>query len=117
MAGLTTHILDTANGVPAAGVTIEIIKVTDDRRIKLRTVKTNVDGRTDTPILSGDQCVPGSYEMIFHIGAYFRSRKENPDPSSFLDKVPIRFTIASEEEHYHVPLLTSPWSYSTYRGS
>ena len=117
MPGLTTHILDTANGVPAAGVTVEIVKLTDDRLIKLRTIKTNSDGRTDAPILSGDQCVPGAYEMIFHIGDYFRNRKENPDPSIFLDKVPVRFSIASEEEHYHVPLLTSPWSYSIYRGS
>ncbi len=117
MASLTTHILDTANGVPAAGVTIEIIKVSGDKRVTLRTLKTNDDGRTNSPVLAGDQYIPGVYELVFHIGEYFRNRDSNADPSVFLDAVPVRFTIASEDEHYHVPLLASPWSYSTYRGS
>jgi len=106
MASLTTHILDTANGIPAAGVTIEIIKVSGDKRVTLRTLKTNDDGRTDSPVLAGDQCIPGVYELVFHIGDYFS-----------LDTVPVRFTMAPDEDHYHVPLLASPWSYSTYRGS
>ena len=117
MASLTPHILDTANGVPAAGVTIEIVKVSGDKRVTLRTLKTNDDGRTDSPVLAGDQCIPGGYELGFHIGEYFRNRSSNADPSVFLDMVPVRFTIATEDEHYHVPLLASPWSYSTYRGS
>jgi 5-hydroxyisourate hydrolase len=117
MASLTTHILDTANGVPAADVTIEILKVTGEKRVTLRTLKTNADGRTNSPVLAGDQCIPGVYELVFDIGEYFRNRETNADPSPFLDKVVVRFTMAPEEDHYHVPLLTSPWSYSTYRGS
>ncbi|MBK20056.1 MAG: hydroxyisourate hydrolase [Rhodospirillaceae bacterium] len=117
MASLTTHILDTANGVPAAGVTIEIVKVSGEKRVTLRTIKTNDDGRTDAPVLAGDQCIPGVYELVFHIGDYFRNRKTDPDPSIFLDTIPVQFIISSEDEHYHVPLLASPWSYSTYRGS
>lgn len=117
MASLTTHILDTANGIPAAGVTIEIIKVSGDKRVTLRTLKTNDDGRTDSPVLAGDQCIPGVYELVFHIGDYFRIRDTNADAPPFLDTVPVRFTMAPDEDHYHVPLLASPWSYSTYRGS
>ena len=117
MASLTTHILDTANGIPAAGVTIEIIKVSGDKRVTLRTLKTNDDGRTDSPVLAGDQCIPGVYELVFHIGDYFHNRGANADTLPFLDKVPVRFTMAPDEDHYHVPLLASPWSYSTYRGS
>ncbi len=117
MASLTTHILDTANGIPAAGVTIEIIKVSGDKRVTLRTLKTNDDGRTDSPVLAGDQCIPGVYELVFHIGDYFRNRDTNADAPPFLDTVPVRFTMAPDEDHYHVPLLASPWSYSTYRGS
>ena len=117
MASLTTHILDTANGAPAADVNIQIVKINGEKRITLRTLKTNSDGRTDSPVLTGDQFIPGVYEMIFNVGDYFRNRSTNPDSSMFLDLIPVRFTITSEDDHYHVPLLVTPWSYSTYRGS
>jgi 5-hydroxyisourate hydrolase len=117
MASLTTHILDTANGAPAANVTIQIVKISGEKQVTLRTLKTNLEGRTDSPVLTGDQFIPGVYEMVFHIGDYFRGRATNPDPSIFFDSIPVRFTIASEDHHYHIPLLVTPWSYSTYRGS
>lgn len=117
MASLTTHILDTANGAPAADVTIQIVKISGKKRVILRTLKTNSDGRTDSPVLTGDQLIPGVYEMVFNIGDYFRGRATNPDPSIFLDSIPVRFAITSEDDHYHVPLLVTPWGYSTYRGS
>ena len=117
MASLTTHILDTANGAPAADVTLQIVKINGEKRTTLRTLKTNLDGRTDSPVLTGDQLIPGVYEMVFNVGDYFRNRATNPDSSMFLDLIPVRFTITSEDDHYHVPLLVTPWSYSTYRGS
>ncbi|NET50606.1 MAG: hydroxyisourate hydrolase [Merismopedia sp. SIO2A8] len=114
---LTTHVLDTANGCPAAGLTIELWHITHEPGTLLKTVTTNSDGRTDAPLLLGDESAIGVYELRFAIGAYFKSRTPGlPDPS-FLDVVPIRFGIADASAHYHVPLLCSPWSYSTYRGS
>jgi 5-hydroxyisourate hydrolase len=107
---LTTHILDTAHGKPAAGVRVVLQRVeADDSLRTLGETVTNSDGRTDGPILSGDAFGTGTYVLNFHIGAYFSE--------GFLDVVPIRFRIADPEAHYHVPLLCSPWSYSTYRGS
>lgn len=108
---LTTHVLDTATGRPAGGMTIELWQ--EGKRLK--SVKTNDDGRTDEPMLSGDAFVPGRYELLFYVGDYFASGAS--DDIRFLDRVPIRFGIADAGEHYHVPLLTSPWAYSTYRGS
>lgn len=108
MSSLTTHVLDTARGVPARGMTIEVWSL--DQSKKLKTVKTNDDGRVDAPLLSGDEMVAGNYELIFFVGDYFGERK-------FLDRVPIRFTLSDPKAKYHVPLLVSPWSYSTYRGS
>jgi 5-hydroxyisourate hydrolase len=117
MGRLTTHILDTANGRPAAGVRIELFRLDGDGREPLASVTTNHDGRTDQPLLAGDAFRPGRYELVFHIGAYFAGAgAEQPDPP-FLDTVPLRFGIADAAAHYHVPLLASPWSYSTYRGS
>jgi len=107
---LTTHVLDTTKGRPAAGLKIELHRV-DNGRALLRTMTTNRDGRTDTPLLESGEFRAGTYEITFHVGAYFA------DPAQFLDAVPVRFTIADPEAHYHVPLLCSPWSYSTYRGS
>jgi len=98
-------VLDTASGRPAAGVKIELVRVADGQ--VLRTVTTNADGRTDEPLLTTLEA--GRYELLFFVGAYFGS--------GFLDEVPIRFRIEDAGAHYHVPLLVSPWSYSTYRGS
>jgi 5-hydroxyisourate hydrolase len=108
--GLTTHVLDTAHGRPAAGVGIELARLADGARAVLRTVTTNADGRTDEPLLAAGELQAGEYELVFAVGDYFGER-------AFLDRVPVRFSIAEPEAHYHVPLLVSPWSYSTYRGS
>jgi 5-hydroxyisourate hydrolase len=107
---LTTHVLDTARGRPAAGMRIELHRLGSERTL-VTTVVTNADGRTDRPLLEGAQFSTGTFELTFHVGDYFA------EPSRFLDTVPIRFTIADFEVHYHIPLLCSPWSYSTYRGS
>ena len=107
---LTTHVLDTANGRPAAGVAIELARLDGDRRELLRTTTTNEDGRTDAPLLADGDLAAAEYELTFAVGPYFAGE-------GFLDRVPVRFTIADADAHYHVPLLVSPWSYSTYRGS
>ena len=122
MAGrLTTHLLDTARGQPAAGVAIELFRLhgegTEERRERVIRSVSNADGRTDRPLLQGVDLRPGRYELVFLVGDYFRKTVPDlPDPP-FLDRVPVRFGIADTELHYHVPLLVSPWSYSTYRGS
>jgi 5-hydroxyisourate hydrolase len=110
---LSTHVLDTANGRPAAGLEIELFKIKGDERSALKTVRTNADGRTDEPLLNEDEFERGIYEIVFHVGEYFGEGGEPP----FLDRVPLRFGVSDPEAHYHVPLLASPWSYSTYRGS
>ncbi len=106
MSSLTTHVLDTANGRPAAGMKIELWASGK----LLKSVTTNSDGRTDAPLLTGDEFAAAEYELLFHVGDYFGERK-------FFDRVPVRFTISDTSAKYHVPLLVSPWSYSTYRGS
>ncbi|KXG85828.1 hydroxyisourate hydrolase [Agrobacterium bohemicum] len=118
MTGLTTHVLDAANGTPAQGLNIDLYRLDGDSREKLKTVETNSDGRVDGgPLLIGDEFRAGYYELVFHAGDYLRTRGlALPDPA-FLDIIPIRFGIADESSHYHVPLLLSPYSYSTYRGS
>ncbi|NNG05733.1 MAG: 2-oxo-4-hydroxy-4-carboxy-5-ureidoimidazoline decarboxylase [Inquilinus sp.] len=118
MGRLTTHVLDTANGRPAAGLKIHLIRLEPDGGgHPLKTVITNADGRADQPLLEGAAMVAGAYELLFEAGAYFRELEiDLPDPP-FLDEIPIRFAIADAGAHYHVPLLVSPWSYSTYRGS
>ena len=117
MGRLSTHVLDTANGRPASGVAIELFATAGEgRRSFLRTV-TNADGRTDAPLMAGEAFRTGTYELVFHVGAYFRGLGAATADPPFLDLVPIRFTIAEPDGHYHVPLLVSPWSYSTYRGS
>lgn len=117
MGRLSTHVLDTVNGKPARGVAIELFAVEDEqRRSVLRTV-TNVDGRTDAPLMIGDAFRTGTYELVFEVGAYFKALGTATVDPPFLDIVPIRFTMAEPDGHYHVPLLVSPWSYSTYRGS
>ena len=114
---LSTHVLDTGLGRPAAGLRIELFRLTGEAREKLADVVTNADGRSDAPLLSGADLRPGIYELSFDAAAYFRaSGAELPEPP-FLDRITLRFGVADPDGHYHVPLLVSPWSYSTYRGS
>jgi 5-hydroxyisourate hydrolase len=115
MGKLTTHILDTASGIPAAGVDIRLYSLDGEREMKAAAV-TNKDGRTEHPLLTDDLLVTSEYELEFDVGNYFRDRGAELDDPAFLDVVVIRFSIRSEQS-YHVPLLVSPWSYSTYRGS
>lgn len=120
MAGkLTTHVLDTANGCPAAGMAIALwaVDAASGELQLLKTVQTNADGRTDAPMLADTEFVPGIYELRFEVGKYFEQHQPSLPEPKFLDIVPIRFGIADADAHYHVPLLASPWSYSTYRGS
>lgn len=117
MGRLTTHILDTANGCPAAQVRIDLFEVTDEGLTELASVRTNADGRCDSPLLEGDAFGASVYELQFHVGKYLRARGADLPSPAFLDVVPIRFGVASADEHYHVPLLISPYGYSTYRGS
>lgn len=115
---LTTHVLDTANGCPGEGIAIALWKLDSEKDSKtlLKTLKTNYDGRTDEPLLADEELEAGIYELVFSVGDYFSRRGNYPEPL-FLDKIPIRFGVSDPLAHYHVPLLVSPWSYSTYRGS
>ncbi len=113
---LTTHVLDTAAGKPGAGLKIELFRLGETSE-RLAAVTTNGDGRCDAPLLAGDTMQPGVYELVFHVGAYFEAHGMATTSPRFLDVVPVRFGIASADEHYHVPLLISPFAYSTYRGS
>ncbi|MCK0140709.1 hydroxyisourate hydrolase [Aliiroseovarius sp. F47248L] len=113
---LTTHVLDTARGCPAEGLEIDLYRIEGDKRTHLRSLKTNDDGRTDEQILPKDDFEIGTYELVFHAGAYLDATGTPPEDPRFLDVVPLRFGM-SQEAHYHVPLLLSPFGYSTYRGS
>ena len=113
---LTTHVLDTARGCPAEGITILLYRVSGNSHRKIAETVTNADGRTDSPILPDTKFKTGTYELIFQSGDYLRRTGQAGDDPLFLDQVPIRFGM-SEESHYHVPLLLSPYGYSTYRGS
>lgn len=112
---LTTHVLDTAHGKPAGGMPIELFRVSGGETFLIKRVVTNADGRCDAPMLEGDAMAAGSYELVFYVGEYFSAF--NGLKTDFLDVVPVRFQIAAPAEHYHVPLLVSPYGYSTYRGS
>jgi 5-hydroxyisourate hydrolase len=114
---LTTHILDTAHGRPAAGMRVDLALVQPDGvRQTLATAVTNSDGRTAAPLLTGNAMKPGRYELCFHVGAYFSASGVVLAEPPFLDIVPVRFAIGDPATHYHIPLLVSPWSYTTYRG-
>ncbi|MBA2618368.1 MAG: hydroxyisourate hydrolase [Rubrobacter sp.] len=113
---LTTHVLDTANGKPAAGMSIELYAIEREQRRLVKTLRTNADGRTNGPLLGEGEFDAGLYEIDFDVAGYFAGETGLPDPP-FLGRVPVRFGVADPEAHYHVPLLVSPWSYSTYRGS
>jgi 5-hydroxyisourate hydrolase len=117
MGKLTTHVLDTANGRPGAGIKVELFALSGDTRRALKTTTTNDDGRCDQPLLEGDALVPGEYEFVFGAGDYFASIGTKVPEPRFVDRVVLRFGVADAGAHYHVPLLVSPWSYSTYRGS
>jgi len=115
MGRLTTHVLDTARGLPAAGVDVVLYRVYPELQ-ELARGHTNADGRLDQPLLQGDGFTAGVYELVFQAGDYFRAHASNPEPL-FVDEVVLRFGISDPEQHYHVPLLVSPFAYSTYRGS
>jgi len=114
---LTTHVLDTAHGRPAANMKIELWRVGTSHSTLLRTVTTNSEGRTDRPLLEAAEMAGGTYELVYYVGDYFSTILPDSDSVRFLDRVPVRFGISDPSANYHVPLLTSPWSYTTYRGS
>ncbi|MBY6202426.1 hydroxyisourate hydrolase [Maritalea mobilis] len=114
---LTTHVLDTARGCPAEGLKIALYRVSGNSHRKIAETVTNADGRTDAPILPAEKFEIGSYELIFFAGDYLRANGRAAEEPLFLDQVPIRFGMSDAAAHYHVPLLLSPYGYSTYRGS
>ncbi|EEF59479.1 hydroxyisourate hydrolase [Pedosphaera parvula] len=117
-AKLSTHVLDTAHGCPARGMQIELWSLAGESRKLVKMVRLNEDGRTDAALLGPEEMQVGEYELIFHVGEYFASLSGGEgDKPLFLNKVPVRFGISDAGASYHVPLLTSPWAYSTYRGS
>lgn len=117
MGRLTTHVLDTANGRPAAGLAIDLLRIEGERRTFLKSIVTNDDGRGDAPMLEGEDFDKGTYELVFYLGDYFKRLGTKAGEPAFLDLVPVRFGIGDADAHYHVPLLASPYAYSTYRGS
>ncbi|APX91520.1 hydroxyisourate hydrolase [Halomonas sp. 1513] len=117
MGRLTTHVLDTSLGRPGHGIRIEVFRLEGEQRTRLGEVVTNDDGRCDAPILEGDAFSVGEYELLFHAGEYLTRQGVAGREPRFLDRIPLRFGVADAGEHYHVPLLLSPYSYSTYRGS
>ena len=117
MGRLTTHVLDTALGLPGAGITVSVFRVEDSERQLLRRVVTNQNGRCDEPLLEGDALTAGVYELMFNLAQYFAAGVHTLPNPPFVGDVVLRVGIADSSQHYHVPLLVSPWSYSTYRGS
>lgn len=117
MGRLSTHVLDTARGKPAAGVRIILYRVSGQGHRKVKEVNTNADGRSDGPLLEGAALVAGTYELVFCAGDYLRASGQAGEGVIFLDEIPIRFGVPDASQHYHVPLLISPFGYSTYRGS
>ena len=118
MAGrLTTHVLDTSRGVPAAAVKITLYRISGQSHRKLLETVTNADGRVDASLLDGKKLEPGRYELVFAAGDYLRATGQAAEGVLFLDEIPIRFGVTDPQAHYHVPLLISPFAYSTYRGS
>lgn len=117
MGKLTTHVLDTAQGKAAAGMKIEFFERDGAAWTLLKTLHTNADGRTGEPLLANEAMRAGQYQLIFHVADYFRRNDVKLPTPAFIDQVPLQFGIADARAHYHVPLLCSPWAYSTYRGS
>lgn len=117
MGRLTTHVLDTASGCPGANISVKLFRLSGDLREQLAEARTNEDGRAEQPLLEGEDFNIGTYELEFCAGDYFRAQGNSLAEPAFLDVVPIRFSVADATAHYHVPLLISPYGYSTYRGS
>lgn len=117
MGHLSTHVLDTANGCPAAGMQIRLQRIDGDKVVELKAETLNGDGRTAAPLFSAAEMAVGHYRLVFEVAAYFRARGHALPEPPFLDRVPLDFGISDADGHYHVPLLVSPWSYNTYRGS
>jgi 5-hydroxyisourate hydrolase len=117
MARLSTHVLDTSRGKPAAGLLVELFAVSAGARTLVKSCVTNADGRTVEPLLAGDAIPTGTYELVFGVGAYFRACGDTLPEPAFLEEVVVRFGVADGAAHYHIPLLVSPYGYSTYRGS
>ncbi|AKJ31109.1 hydroxyisourate hydrolase [Caldimonas brevitalea] len=117
MGKLTTHVLDTMNGCAAAGMAVTLVRVGNAQASPVQALQLNADGRADGPLLEGDGLQVGRYRLVFAVAAYFRSRGVPLPEPAFLDEVAVEFGVADAAQHYHVPLLVSPWAYSTYRGS
>jgi 5-hydroxyisourate hydrolase len=118
MGQLTTHVLDTMNGCPAAGMAVRLERLgADGQATALRQLTLDADGRAGGPLLQGDALTPGCYRLVFDVAAYFRAQGARLPEPPFLNQVPLEFGVADASAHYHVPLLVSPWAYSTYRGS
>lgn len=119
MTGVTTHVLDTATGKPASDMQLTLYRIDENnQRVLIKTCKTNVDGRTDEPLISAESVMRSRYELVFDVEPYFqKSQPEVLAKPAFLDSICLRFAVANTQEHYHIPLLVSPYSYSTYRGS
>lgn len=117
MGQLTTHVLDTAHGCPAAGMSVALFRIDGADAVPLKSLHLNHDGRADGPLLAGAELLPGRYRLVFEVAAYFHARGDALTDPPFLDAVPLDFGIADTTAHFHVPLLVSPWAYSTYRGS
>lgn len=117
MTALTTHVLDTSLGVPAAGIKISLYKLIGNEQKLLKETVTNHDGRTDEPLLSDQEMTAGHFQLVFEMGDYFKTSHNDLADPLFIDSIPIRFGISDAASHYHVPLLVSPFGYSTYRGS
>jgi 5-hydroxyisourate hydrolase len=118
MGSLSTHVLDTADGCPAVDILVELVRLeSTGSRTLLTSMRTDADGRTSVPPPTGKALAGGSYELVFHVGAYFRARGRVADEPAFLDLVPVRFQMTEGPQHYHIPLLVSPYGYTTYRGS
>ncbi|MBV8619256.1 MAG: hydroxyisourate hydrolase [Curvibacter sp.] len=115
--GLSTHVLDTMHGTPAAGMAVALYTTEGDSATLVRRFVLNKDGRSDGPLYDNDSLKAGTYRLVFEVAAYFRSRGVDLPEPPFLDRVSLDFGVAHTDQHYHVPLLVSPWSHSTYRGS
>lgn len=116
MAKLTSHVLDTASGKPAAGMRIDLLRGHFGSAVLVKTIRTNTDGRSDAPLIEGPEFHAGHYTVLFHVAEYYRAAS-HPDAGKFLDAVPVQIVVGEPVGNYHVPLLVSPWAYSTYRGS
>jgi len=114
---LTTHILDTVRGRPGADIAVDLYRIDDESRRMIKQFRTNDDGRSDGPVVEGDQFTNGHYELVFHVGDYFRNTGLDLSGPPFVENAVVRFAVTDSGEHYHVPLLVTPSSYATYRGS